>query len=170
MAIPLDTLAQAATRTGFTKTAATLSEARSKGLRTAFLSHSSADSTYAAGIQALLREAGCNVYIYTQDPGLAETPSKESAQRVQRVIVSCDLFLFLATPNSMRSRWCPWEIGYADGAKAWKSIYVIPTSDRSGSYHGSEYLQIYQKIDIASDRKLAAFEPNAQRGTYVSSI
>ena len=37
--------------------------------------------------------------------------------------------MYLATPNSAKSRWCPWEIGYADGKKDPRSIVVIATSD-----------------------------------------
>ena len=46
----------------------------------------------------------------------------------KRRIELADFFLFLATRNSMSSRWYPWEIGYADGAKPIDTILVIPTS------------------------------------------
>lgn len=48
---------------------------------------------------------------------MPERPNKETAQRIQGKIREIDYFLFLATENSGASRWCPWEIGYADSQK-----------------------------------------------------
>lgn len=71
-------------------------------------------------------------------------------------------FLFLATPNSMKSRWCPWEIGYADGTKANDNILIIPTEDSAGWY-GNEYLGLYRKIDVQNGY-LRAFRPDSTTG------
>ncbi|MCH5937009.1 toll/interleukin-1 receptor domain-containing protein, partial [Salmonella enterica] len=64
-------------------------------------------------------------------------------------------FLFLATENSMSSRWCPWEIGYADGKKNLNNIVIVPTVDSSGRHHGNEYLQLYSRIDTTPNGALA---------------
>jgi hypothetical protein len=45
----------------------------------------------------------------------------------------------------MSSRWCPWELGYADGVKTHERIIMIPTQDGYASY-GSEYLDLYTYI------------------------
>lgn len=41
-------------------------------------------------------------------------------------------FLFLATPNSIASRWCPWEIGYADGDPKSRPLSARPGRGRWG--------------------------------------
>ena len=46
----------------------------------------------------------------------------------------------------MASRWCPWELGFADGKKSLDSILIVPTSEGT-SIHGNEYLSLYRHID-----------------------
>lgn len=96
-------------------------------------------------------------------------PSAETASILRRRIQGCSWFLFLATQNSMASRWCPWELGHADGTKPNDRILLIPTVD-GGTTHGPEYLHLYRKVVFADGGKLAAFAPNAQRGFYVNSL
>jgi hypothetical protein len=50
----------------------------------------------------------------------------------------------------MASRWCPWELGFADGMKQTEQIAIIATRDASGNYYGNEYLQLYRRIDQSS--------------------
>jgi hypothetical protein len=80
---------------------------------------------------------------------MPERPTRRTAERIQEKIRGCNVFLFLATSNSMSSRWCPWEIGYADGVKRVDSILVIPTQDGWGTVYGNEYLQLYRHLDFA---------------------
>lgn len=136
--------------------------------QTAFLCHSHKDAEIAKGVQVLLQEQGWDLYIDWDDEEMPDTPNGETALRIKGKIVRLDWFLFLATGSSMGSRWCPWEIGYADGVKRYDSILVVPTS--SGySTHGSEYLQLYRRIDLASNGDVAIFNPNGQ-GVYVRGM
>lgn len=96
-------------------------------------------------------------------------PDRETAAKLKARIEATNYFLFLATSNSMDSRWCPWEIGYADGKKDHEKIIVIPTRERMTT-HGNEYIDLYRRIDLASDGKLAVFNPGQARGSYVSSL
>jgi len=146
MAILHSILEAAASRYFFTARASSITEAKAQGKQTAFLSHSSKDKTLARGLQTYLEEKGWNVYIYWQDEDLEQKPNRETALRVQENIRKADWFLFLATSNSLSSRWCPWEIGYADGIKKYENIMIVPTAERSGQWYGSEYLQIYRQI------------------------
>lgn len=115
--------------------------------KTGFLCHSHKDRDMAQGLQQWLREQGLELYIDWQDALMPEKPDGETAARIRRVIRSADVFLFLATANSMQSRWCPWELGYSDGVKRPEQIAVIPTRDSIGGYYGNEYLQLYRRID-----------------------
>lgn len=120
------------------------------GQLTAFLSHSHKDAQLALGLQALLNDQGCNVYIDWQDHTMPDKPDIQTALNIKLAIVRSDWLLFLATQHSMTSRWCPWEIGFADGKKNNGRIAIIPTQDDKGSFYGNEYLSLYNKIDVSS--------------------
>jgi len=101
---------------------------------------------------------------------MPEKPNKETAARIQLKIKENDYFVYLATENSSKSRWCPWEIGYADGVKVTNKIVIAPTKDRTNAY-GQEYLELYQRIEIASNGSLAIFDPGmTTNGRYANSV
>jgi hypothetical protein len=83
--------------------------------------------------------------------------------------VNCEWFLFLATGNSMASRWCPWELGYADGKKPNEKIAIVPTRDGQAT-HGNECLQLYRRIEVDNAGGLGIFNPNTTSGYKVNSI
>jgi hypothetical protein len=118
----------------------------------------------------MLKESGWNVYVDWADASMPESPNRETAQKIKTKIVDSQFFLFLATPNSMSSRWCPWELGYADGKKQIDNILIIPTTDSSGRWHGNEYLQLYRKIDEATQGGLAVWNPGETRGTFLRGL
>lgn len=169
MAIDLSVLRSAAARRRV-EVAASFGEARQRGLRTAFLCHSHKDAVYVEGLLVLLREAGWNVYVDWKDNSMPEVPNTQTAANIRGRIRDCDYFLFLATPNACVSRWCPWEIGVADGIKNHANILVIPT--RNGqTYYGNEYLGLYRRIDLANDNRLAAWHPgDHSNGVYMASV
>jgi hypothetical protein len=125
---------------------------RGKGYlqKTGFLCHSHKDRELALGLQQWLKEQGMDLYIDWQDASMPESPDVTTAARIRNVIHSADVFLFLATSDSMASRWCPWELGFADGVKPAEQIAIIATRDASGNYYGNEYLQLYRRIDQSS--------------------
>ena len=143
----------------YTRLAKSITEARASHLRTAFLCHSHADDQLVRGVVSMLEREGWRVYVDWQDTSLPATPSRVTAQTIKSKIVQSDFFLFLATRNSTASRWCPWEIGYADGKKPIERIVIIPTVDDAGNYYGNEYLQLYRKIDRTQGGWLGVFEP-----------
>jgi len=140
------------------------------GQATAFLCHSHNDRVLAQGLQTLLHETGMDLYIDWQDASMPDQPTRETAEKLQHRIVASAWFIFLATSNSMTSRWCPWELGYADGKKPIEHIAVVQTRDSAGQYHGNEYLHLYRRIDVTADGSLAAFAPFAGSGTYVRDL
>jgi hypothetical protein len=147
-----------------------LSEARSVGAKTAFLCHSHQDVDLARGFVTLLADSGWTVYVDWADPTMPEAPDGQTARRIQARIVELDYFIFLATARSMASRWCPWEIGYADGEKDIERILVVPTTD-GVTTHGSEYLELYRRIDRAEVGGLGAWQPgDSSNGVLVKSL
>lgn len=80
-----------------------------------------------------------------------------------------DLFLFLATANSLASRWYPWELGHADGVKSFDQVAVVPTNDGAQT-HGSEYVQLYRRIEPAGGgSQLWVVRPGMSTGSSVRS-
>lgn len=136
-----------------------IKEAKASKKQTAFLSHSHLDARLAKSLQAFLYAQGWEIYIDWEDTSMPDSPTRETAEKIQARIRDLDWFLFLGTQNSMRSRWCPWEIGYADGVKPIDNILVIATTDSTGT-HGSEYLQLYRHIDSVTGGGFGAFKSN----------
>ena len=144
--------------------ARSLVEARQFGLSTVFLCHSHTDEALVLGLANLLYQTGWLVYVDWQDSSMPSTPDRQTAATIKNRIRTANYFMFLATPNSMESRWCPWEIGYADGVKSIDEIFVVPTTDESGRFYGNEYLQLYRRVDVDSFGELGAWMPGRTTG------
>ncbi|MEB0222887.1 toll/interleukin-1 receptor domain-containing protein [Pseudomonas sp. 10S4] len=144
--------------------------AKRAGQTTAFLSHSHKDATLALGLQEMLKNQGWDVYIDWQDQTMPDTPDGETAFNIKVAIVRADWFLFLATQNSMASRWCPWKIGFADGKKAHERIAIVPTMDNHGHFYGNEYLSLYNKIDVPTGSSGLAFYDTRGNGKWVRTL
>ena len=146
--IPIPHLKEAARRKESIILAKSFKKASIIHQTTAFLCHSHLDNELAEGLQVLLQENSWDVYIDWKDNTLPGTPDQETAFRIKEKIVRSEYFIFMATENSMRSRWCPWEIGFADNEKINRKIILIRTSDEDNNWHGNEYLQLYREIAI----------------------
>lgn len=173
MPISLSTLSAAALRASRT-TASTreiaLESARQYGRKTVFLCHSHKDREYVVGLVELLRETGWDAYVDWLDDTMPTRPNRTTAQRIKTRIKQADYFMFLATQNSTASRWCPWEIGFADGVKLIDTILVVQTQDSLGNNYGNEYLDLYRKIDVSKQGPLAAWRPGEATGSYVNTL
>lgn len=161
MALDQYNLRQAAQRQPLLK-----SQSYSAQKRTAFLCHSHHDRLLAEGLQVILAEQGVDLYIDWKDGTMPEAPDRETAQQIQNRIRASNWFLFLATANSKASRWCPWELGYADGKKQWDQIAIVPTADGQGT-HGNEYLQLYRRIDATALGELVWLIPGSNQEPLV---
>jgi len=144
--------------------------ATAKKRRMAFLCHSHKDEEIVKGLIVIFREAGVELYVDWKDHTMPEITNAVTAKKIQDKIISSNVFLLLATANSKESRWCPWEIGYADAGK--KNIYIVPTTDGNNTY-GNEYLQLYKKIDVAEStdkikRGYAVFNPSNNSAEWLS--
>lgn len=140
-------------------------DAKLRGITTAFLCHSHKDKELALGVETFLNDAGIKVYIDWLDGEMPDKPNRETATRIKEKIIGCDIFLFLATVSSMASRWCPWEIGYADGKKHIDQIIMLPTTD-GGTTYGNEYLDLYRRIDVSTLGRVGIWRPGSITGLY----
>lgn len=137
-----------------------------------FLSHSHKDKDLAEGFQNLLEEHGMSVYIDWQDHTLPNNPNKKTAEKIKTKIKTSDLFVLLATNNALLSKWCPWEIGVADSFYSnGESILIVPIVDTSGEFNGSEYLQLYRRLEIDTEKSLVVVNPiNHQKKSLKSFL
>lgn len=117
----------------------------------------------ALGLQQWLKEEGMDLYIDWLDPHMPDSPDGTTADRIRTAIKGADVFLFLATNDSMASRWCPWELGFGDGVKRNEQIAVIATRDASGNYYGNEYLQLYRRIDHSTASNALRWYPKGSQ-------
>lgn len=134
-------------------------------LRYVFLSHSNLDSEMAKGFVNRVRSLGINVYFDLYDSSLPQPPNADTASKLRNRISNAAHFILLATKNSvMLSRWCPWELGCADGFHV--PISIAQTKDEEGKEWGAEYLQLYSSIEIRSDvgyrQRLARMHPRGR--------
>ena len=134
-----------------------INEVFSTSQRYAFLSHSHLDADLAKGLQSYLLSKDIDLYIDWQDNSLPSIPDSTTANAIKDKIYKSDFFIFLATENSVKSNWCQWEIGYADGKKSTDSMLILPTKDMSGREFGNEYMNIYKYINLDYAGNLAYF-------------
>ncbi len=125
-----------------------LSEARKREGKTVFLSHSSKDKSYLAGVIRILDNHGGRVYLDDGDSRLPKKPSKHTAEVLRDTIRAMSRFVLFVTINSKDSRWIPWELGLGDAYQAPANVALFPTSE--GSYDQEwaeqEYLGLYRRI------------------------
>ncbi|AKK01413.1 hypothetical protein VM99_26395 [Pseudomonas chlororaphis] len=113
-----------------------------------FLSHSSKDKEVLPGAIQVLQNHGASVYIDEIDPEMPPYTSEETAALLKQRIAQTKRFVLLTTKNSKESRWVPWELGIADGAKGLSKIAIFPASDSAydDSWVSWEYLGLYQRV------------------------
>lgn len=120
----------------------------SSGSMSTFLSHSSKDREILAGAIQVLQDHGAVVYIDEIDPEMPPYTSEETAELLKQRIAQTKRFVLLTTKNSKDSRWVPWELGIADGAKGLLKIAIFPASDSTydDSWASWEYLGLYRRV------------------------
>ena len=116
--------------------------------RTIFLSHKHDDLEDLKGfIGYLERNYNVECYIDSDDLGMLEKTSGETAERIKKAIKATDRFILLAMDNAIASKWCNWELGYGDAQKFKDRIAILPMKNTGHTfYSGNEYMGIYPHI------------------------
>ncbi|WP_084489077.1 toll/interleukin-1 receptor domain-containing protein [Novosphingopyxis baekryungensis] len=116
-----------------------------------FLSHSSSEpEDILLGVYRTLRDAGLNVYVDSySDPHLdPDDVDLATARTLRHRLRSSASLLYVHSRHSSRSRWMPWELGFADAHCG--RVGVIPvTQARENTFVGEEYLSLYPYVDRA---------------------
>lgn len=118
-----------------------------------FISHSFMDKQLVEVLYKKFEESGYKVYIDWKEEKLQdrENVSSETAKILRERMNRCSGLSYIATGNIVNSKWCPWELGYADGKKNKAAILPI-LNEKSNEYKGMEYLGIYPYIDYVEDK------------------
>lgn len=97
---------------------------------------------------AFFRKMSIEIYVDWMDETMPEKPNGVTAANIKSKILNNDKFVFLATDSSITSKWCNWEIGIGDAYKLHSDkICILPLTDERGNWSGSEYLQIYPRVE-----------------------
>ncbi|PKN76057.1 MAG: toll-Interleukin receptor [Candidatus Cloacimonetes bacterium HGW-Cloacimonetes-2] len=112
-----------------------------------FLSHSYRDAKMILKIKRIIEDMGFSIYVdWIDDPQLDRTNVKpDTADLIRNRIDSSRCLIYVTTENSVDSKWMPWELGYADGAKGGLAA-VLPVSESlisTETYIGLEFLGLY---------------------------
>ena len=113
-----------------------------------FLSHRQIDKKYVGDLKKLLGELDIDLYIDWLDHSTPEHANAETAEKIKNKIKENDKFILLATDSAIGSKWCNWELGFADNIKFDKDkLALFPVKRDHDNWSGSEYTQLYPIIE-----------------------
>lgn len=115
-----------------------------------FLSHKHNEKAELDSAISLLKKIGVNIYVDWLDEEMPKNTSGKTAQRIKTKIIENDKFILLATESAICSKWCNWELGFGDAQKYIKNIAIFPVRENGSNFSGSEYLDIYPRIEYVS--------------------
>lgn len=105
-----------------------------------FISHSFLDKKLILTLIDLFNNAGYSVYVdWINDKTLdRNNVSSKTAKVIKNRISDCKGLSYIATGNIINSKWCPWELGLADGMLNGRSC-ILPVMEETGTFIGLEY-------------------------------
>lgn len=96
--------------------ASTITNRKQLGVKCVFISHQKADATICRHIADYLMDAGIDVYFDEYDKDLKIYRQDNNAQGVvnsiRKGIQQSSHMLCVISPNTLYSKWVPWEVGY----------------------------------------------------------
>ncbi|EHU5031560.1 TPA: TIR domain-containing protein [Streptococcus suis] len=113
-----------------------------------FLSHSYLDKKLIVTLVSLFNESGYSVYVdWLEDEHLDRSNvSTETAKFIKNRINQSKGLTIIATESTTFSKWCPWELGIADGMLNGRAC-ILPILKDDGDFSGQEYLGMYPYLD-----------------------
>ena len=130
-----------------------------------FLSHKHNEVKLVRNISLILESLDSKVYVDWKDRSLPTQTTDETAKILKEKIKSLDKFIFLASNSAINSKWCNWEIGFADANKYEVDKIVIFPVKNKDNWNGSEYLSLYPHIEFQTSSSYECFG-NPRFGTY----
>lgn len=120
---------------------------------TIFLSHSFSDATMVLGLKRALEGMKYSVYVdWIEDPQMDRSRvTKATASHLKQRMLACESLFYVATENSINSKWMPWECGFVDGKI--DKVAILPIVETlTSNYCGQEYLSLYPYVSKASQQ------------------
>ena len=94
----------------------TIAYRKQLGIKCVFISHQKADATICRHIADYLKNAGIDVYFDEYDKDLKEyyqnNNPKGVVNSIKKGIQQSSHMLCIISPNTLHSKWVPWEVGY----------------------------------------------------------
>ncbi|NTS41917.1 toll/interleukin-1 receptor domain-containing protein [Flavisolibacter sp. BT320] len=116
-----------------------------------FLCHSHLDKTIVLKVGLLFDKVDLEIYVDWMDSSLPPITDKQTAATIKNKIERCKKFLFVATVNSLQSRWCNWELGLAYSLKKESEIAILPIESKTKRWRGYEYLRLFPEMKIETE-------------------
>lgn len=116
-----------------------------------FISHKHEEDEYVYRLREILKRYGFEGYVDWEDDDMPTTTSGETALLLKDKIKKSRKFILIATESAIESKWCNWEVGFADAHKYIDHIALLPIRKEFENYKGEEYLQIYPSIQIEKE-------------------
>jgi hypothetical protein len=112
-----------------------------------FLSYRREDKDLVVPVANFLRTVGVQFYIDYLDNSLEDDNTVVASQLRER-ISECKKFLTIATPNSAKSKWMPWELGLGDRIVNFSNVAILPITNNRDYWGDQEYGKIYTRIEM----------------------
>jgi hypothetical protein len=141
------------------RTVANVKTLRNLAQVTIFLSHSHRDRELARGLVRFLASWNMTIYVDWNDSDMANITNRETAEAMKSKIRENKLFIILATRNALASKWVGWETGVAEQCKGNERIIVMPVAEANGCFEGSEYLELYGRVEPTELGGFGVFSP-----------
>jgi hypothetical protein len=147
----------ASTRSTYMTKTFSLNEAKSRSVKTIFLSHSHSDKDIVEPAIVFLKKIGVNVYVDWKDSSMPAITDATTAEKIKSNIKKHDRFILLASPSAIKSNWVNWELGFGDAHKYLLDIALFPTEENRNDLKDAEYLRIYPHIEKVSTYSVQGF-------------
>lgn len=113
-----------------------------------FISYSWNDRAYAYKVLKLLERCGYTAYVDFNDLKLDRAKVDENtAKRLVEKMKKCKGLLYLYSPSSSVSKWCPWEVGVFSGIKNFRCANLPIIDNHSDEFKNQEYLELYPYVE-----------------------
>ena len=123
-----------------------------------FISHKHNEEEYVYRLKDVLERYGFGGYVDWEDDDMPPTTSSDTAKELKSRIEKAKKFILIATRSAIESKWCNWEVGFADAHKYEDHLALFPVKGDFGNYKGEEYLQIYPSIQVKREMNERQFE------------
>lgn len=113
-----------------------------------FISYGWKDRSFAYKVVELLENCSYTVYVDYNDFKLDRSKvDEDTVKRLIEKMKKCKGLLYLYSPSSSVSKWCPWEVGVFSGIKNFRCANLPIVDKSTDEYKNQEYLELYPYVE-----------------------